>query len=353
MDYIRLFDNNSKFDSLVICSQVNRLYFTTYNATYGFVVLNQDKTIFITDSRYIEEARQNVPSNIDVVLVDSIDPYNSIKCALKRLDAHRVGLEGSSLPYNEYMELKGELLDFETVDASSDIDSFRAIKTDYEIEQIVKAQGITDIAYSNILKVIKPNVTEKDIAIELNYLMLKNGADDIAFDTIVASGVNTSKPHAHASMKKIERGDLVTMDFGAKFNNYCADMTRTVGVFNLSKELKTIYNIVLNAHNYALNNIKAGMTCREADSFAREYITAYGYRDYFTHSLGHGVGIEVHEQPNLTYRSNMILQENMVITIEPGIYIKNFGGVRIENMAVVKKDGLQNITKSNKELLTL
>lgn len=353
MDYTKLFEDNSKFDALVICSDHNRLYFTNYNSTYGFVVLNKDNTIFITDSRYFEEARQRISNEIEVLLVDAHDPYNSIKCALNKLDAHRIGLEGNSLPYSEYIELKDALLDFEVYDASNEIDAFRSVKTETEIEQIIKAQAITDISYKQILNFIRPNVTEKDIAIELDYLMLKNGADDLAFDTIVASGVNTSKPHAHASQKKIEKGDLITMDFGARKNNYCSDMTRTVGVFSLSKELKTIYNIVLNAHNYALENIKAGMTCREADSFAREYITAYGYRDYFTHSLGHGVGIQIHELPNISYRSDMILQENMVITIEPGIYIKNFGGVRIENMAVVKKDGLQNITKSNKELLIL
>jgi Xaa-Pro aminopeptidase len=233
------------------------------------------------------------------------------------------------------------------------VDKLRETKKEKEIECIKKAQQIAEEAFAHSLELIKPAVSEKDIALALDFYMLSHGAEAVSFDTIVVSGKNSSMPHGVPTDKKIENGDFVTMDFGAVYNGYHSDMTRTVAVGEPTEKQKEIYSVVLKAQKAALSVLKAGVPCSEADKAARDVIEAAGYKEFFGHGTGHGVGIEIHEAPTLSPRSKADLGEGNVVTIEPGIYIPNEFGVRIEDMALITKDGFVNLTSCEKELIIL
>ena len=219
-----------------------------------------------------------------------------------------------------------------------------------ELDNIKMAAKIADEAFQHILKCIKVGVRERDIALELEYFMKKNNASSVSFDTIVASGIRSSMPHGVASDKIIEYGDVVTLDYGALYNNYCSDMTRTVFVGEPNRDLLKIYDIVKKAQLEGINRVKDGVMASDVDKAARDIIRESGYGDYFGHALGHGVGMEVHEQPGVSKRSDIMLEDGMVITIEPGIYVPNLGGVRIEDMVVVRDDVPEVLTKSSKDI---
>jgi len=227
------------------------------------------------------------------------------------------------------------------------------IKASWEIERISKAEAIGDMAFSHILGYIKEGVSERDIAAELEYFMKKQGAEKTSFDTIVISGKKTSMPHGTPDDKKIENGDFVTLDFGCVYEGYCSDMTRTVAVGKADERQKEIYNIVLEAQLTGLNAIKSGVVCKNADEMARNVIEKAGYGKYFGHSLGHGVGLMIHELPNLSPKSEMMLEDNMVVSCEPGIYIPDFGGVRIEDLVVVSGEKCTILSKSQKNLIEI
>ena len=227
------------------------------------------------------------------------------------------------------------------------------IKSQREIDNIIKAQSITDLAFSEVLKDLKEGVSEIEIAAKIEYIFLKNGAE-IAFDSIVAFGENGASPHAHRTNRKLKSGDFVTMDIGAKWNGYCSDMTRTVGFGALSQEQIDVYNIVLNAQQTAENSIRAGMSGHDADKISRDIISNAGYGEYFTHSLGHSVGVDIHEEIRLSPTAkDAIIKNNMVMTVEPGIYIPNKFGIRIEDTVLIKDNIANNLAKSDKKLIIL
>lgn len=236
---------------------------------------------------------------------------------------------------------------------SDDINKIRMIKSDEELELIAKAEQIGVDAFKHILSYIKPGVSEKDIAAELEYFMKKNGAEKTSFDTIVLSGERTALPHGVPGDRIIKNGDFLLMDYGCVYNGYCSDMTRTIMIGKADKKQKEIYNTVLNAQMTGLNVLKAGIGGFSADKAARDVIDEAGYGDYFGHSLGHGVGLQIHELPNLSPKSDIILEENMIVSCEPGIYIYGYGGVRIEDLVCVKKDGIRNLTNLSKELIEI
>lgn len=240
-----------------------------------------------------------------------------------------------------------------TVGTDKIIDSFRAVKSDEEIENICKAQRIAEAALKHILGFIKIGVTEKEIALELDHYMLSHGAEALSFETIAISGANTSKPHGVPTEKKIEDGDFVTMDYGAVVNGYHSDMTRTVAVGHVSDEQKKIYDIVLKAQLASLEILRSGLKRSDGDKAARDVITEAGYGEFFRHSTGHGVGIEIHEKPNLSPKSVTTLRAGNIVTVEPGIYIPGKFGVRIEDMALITENGCQNLTNAAKELVIL
>ena len=339
--------------SALIISPENRKYFTGFDSSNGYLLVNSKKAVFITDGRYIEAA-QNTVNSCQVVLQKRI--YPQIAEILGEMGCRNLLVEASRMTVDVYNSLKGVLKDTKiSTDNTLDrlINTLRSIKTENEVESIVKAQRIAQDAFDRILGFIKPGVTEKDIALELDFYMLRGGAEALSFETIAVSGKNSSMPHGVPSFKKIEAGDFVTMDFGAIVGGYHSDMTRTVAVGYATDEMKNVYNTVLNAQILCLNSLKAGLSCKEGDGIARKYIENEGYGEYFTHSTGHGVGIEIHEYPNLSPASESVLQAGNIVTVEPGIYIPGKFGVRIEDMAYITENGCRNLTTAPKELIIL
>lgn len=342
-----MFDN--KIDAYMIFSEINRYYFTKFESSFGCVLLTEKEKIFFTDFRY-EFAARRALRDYEIIVATSKDIYPLIVKELKRLKVKNLGYEDNVLTVNEFKNIKAFFTDFSFKPSSSILEIQRSIKTDEEIEKISLAQKLAEKSLTKILPLIKVGITERDVSAALMYEMMHNGAEASSFDSIVAFGENSACPHHKPCDKKLEKNELILIDFGAKLNGYCSDMTRTFTLGAPAEELKVIYSIVLDAQNYALKNIKAGMTGNEADSFAREFITANGYGKDFGHGLGHGVGLQIHESPTVNRFSTQILQKNMIITIEPGIYIDGLGGVRIEDLAVVTDTGITNLTNFNKNL---
>ena len=265
----------------------------------------------------------------------------------------KVGFEDQHIGYAEYERWTRQIPGKTWIEMGESLNDLRMIKEQWELDCLEKAESIGDAAFSHILNVIKPGMTELAIAAELEYFMKQNGASGTSFDTIIASGLNSAMPHAIPSDKKIEEGDFVTMDFGCKYNGYCSDMTRTIVVGKASEKQREIYSIVLEAQLAALDALRPGLTGQEVDKVARDIIEKAGYGAYFGHGLGHSVGLFIHESPRLSPKGMTLMQENMIQTVEPGIYLPGFGGVRIEDMVVVTADGHKNFAHSKKELIEL
>ncbi len=343
-----LFENKGKFDAFVFTGESNRFYFTGLETSFGAVVISRDRNVFITDFRYESEAREKV-ADFDIKVSSYSEVNSVIAQTLAEVNAKTVGYE-ETMPVGEFREFKAALKDFKLKPASEIIEAKRAIKTEGEIELIKKAQGIAEIALKKAISRAKPGITERELMAEINYEMIIAGAEKYSFETIVAFGAGTAQPHHHPSDKKLERDELILVDMGAKYEGYCSDMTRTFCLGDPGEQLQKIYKIVKDAQEYAIANIRAGMTCHDADALAREYITANGYGDKFGHTFGHGVGVDIHESPRVGSGSEIVLKPNMVITAEPGIYVEGLGGVRIEDMLVVKDDGVEDITGYDKKL---
>lgn len=339
----------SKVDGVLVISEVNRRYFTSFPSSDGILLATRKGSVFLTDSRYIEEA-MDVVKCCEVAELKKVSEQLPELCG--RFGVKTLMVESDRLTVSELKAyrkmLKGVLLT--TVGTDRLIDELRSIKSEYELQSIVKAQRIAEKAYEHILGFIKEGVTEKEIALELDFFMLKNGAEAISFETIAISGANTSKPHGVPTDKKVRSGDFITMDYGAVVNGYHSDMTRTIAVGEVSSEQVKVYETVLEAQLRALATLKEGIKGSEADAAARDYIKEKGYGDFFRHSTGHGVGLEIHEKPNLSPKNDKKLQSGNIVTIEPGIYIPGKFGVRIEDMAIITKSNCENLTKISKKL---
>lgn len=342
--------NEQQLDGLLITSPFNRRYTTQFTGSAGVVLITAEAALLITDFRYVQQAERE--ANNYTIIQHEKSIIEEVKNQLQLLNVNRLGFESEHMTMAQYSSYK-EAIHSKLVPTTNIIERLRMIKTDEEVAILKEATNIVDRAFEHILSFIKPGVREVDIANELEYFMRKEGASESSFDTIVASGVRSSLPHGTASQKVIENGELVTLDFGALYKGYCSDITRTVAVGSISEQLKEIYHIVLAAQQTAVEAIKPNMTGKEADALARDYIIEKGYGDYFGHSTGHGIGLEVHEGPTLAPRSTTILEENMVVTVEPGIYLPNIGGCRIEDDIVLTKNGNERLTLSTKELIQL
>ena len=340
---------SKKIDAYLVHSPANRCYFTGIDTSFGVALISEQEKIFFTDFRYAGYASRTL-TDFTVIAVKFSELYPSVAKELKRLDAKNVGYEESYITVAVFKEMKAELAAFTLKPASEILAQKRAVKTDAEIEKIENSQRIAEKALTKVIPLIKPGVTEREISAELMFEMIRLGADTPAFENIVSFGENSADPHHHPSDKKLDKNELILIDFGARTNGYCSDMTRTFTLGTPPEQLQVIHGIVLEAQAYALKHIKAGMTGREADSLAREYIRANGYVKEFGHSLGHGVGVEIHEEPRLGEGSDALLVPGMVVTVEPGIYIDGLGGVRIEDLVVVQEDGVRNLTNFNKNL---
>lgn len=344
-----LFENNPKIDAFVVTDESNRFYFTHFETSFGAVIISRTKNVFITDFRYESEARENV-TDFDIVITNYSEFYAKIAETLAALGAKTVGY-GEKMYIDEFTAFKSALVGFKLKPAEAALEAKRAVKTEEEISFITTAQQIAEGALKRAISHAKPGMTERELMAEINYEMIIGGAEKYSFETIVAFGANTAQPHHHPSDKKLDKDELILVDMGAKYNGYCSDMTRTFCIGDPGEQLERVYDIVKEAQEYAIKYIKAGMTCHEADALAREYIIANGYGDNFGHSFGHGVGIDIHEDPRVGANSQIVLRPNMVITAEPGIYIPGLGGVRIEDMLVVKEDDVSDITSYEKKLI--
>lgn len=341
-------------EAVLIMSEENVRYFTSFSSTNGYLVVTKQTSIFLTDSRYVEAAQNTVKTCDEVCEIKSVK--NTLAPLLQSLGIKKIYLEQSrvTLSVLELLEKNMPSASFITDNSlDSEINTQRSVKTKEESDKIEKAQRIAEKAFDKILTIIKPGVTEREVSLELDYTMLRLGAQALSFETIVVSGANGSMPHGVPGNKKIERGDFVTMDFGAMFGGYHSDMTRTVAVGSVSTKQEQVYKTVLEAQKAGLEKIKPGTECKAVDEAARNVIKSAGYGDFFGHGFGHGVGVEIHEYPNQSPSSNAVLKVGNVVTAEPGIYIPTEFGVRIEDMVLVTEDGYYNYTKCNKELIVL
>ncbi len=337
-------------DGLFIASAFNRRYVTGFTGTAGAVLITQSDAVFFTDFRYTEQAEKQAKA---FAIVQHTKPIlqEAMEHA-EKLGVQVLGFEKEYLSYHEF-ELLQNHFNGTLKPVAGIIENLRLIKTEPEIKILKEACQIADAAFKHILDFLKPGARERDVSNELEFFMRKCGASSSSFDIIVASGARSALPHGVATDKKIESGDFVTLDFGAFYKGYASDITRTVAVGEPSDQLKEIYAIVLEAQMAALDQIKPGMTGKEADAVARNIITEKGYGPAFGHSTGHGIGLEIHESPRLSVMNEKPLEAGMVVTVEPGIYLPGIGGVRIEDDILLTDKGNERLTHSPKELIIL
>lgn len=344
--------NFAKFDvdSLLITNPFNRRYVTEFTGSAGVALITKNEALFITDFRYTEQASEQIKQFDIIEHKGQIE--QEINNQLNKLNITKLGFESAHVTFNDYKKYE-QLFNVKLVPTERIVETLRQVKNESEISILKDAAKIADDAFIHILNYIRPGVKEVEIAIELEYFMRQAGSTAASFDIIVASGYRSSLPHGIASEKVIENGELVTLDFGALYQGYCSDITRTVAVGEVSDELKKIYDVVLEAQKRGVAGIEPGMSGQEADSLTRDYITEQRYGDRFGHSTGHGLGLEVHEGPTLSPRSSEILQPGHVVTVEPGIYIPNVGGCRIEDDIVITEDGNERLTLATKQFIQL
>lgn len=344
--------NEANIPAVVITSGYNRRYISGFTGSSAYIYVSKEQKAILTDFRYMEQAKYECPNYKIINYLDK--GLNETLQELLAEDGHKeLGFENHKVTVKEHSFYTSGLVDIELIPMEDMIEKIRMIKDEQELAMIEHAASIGDKAYEYILKFVKIGMTEIDVALEIEFFMKRHGASHLSFDTIVASGKRSSLPHATPTTKVIEYGDFVTLDFGCVYNGYCSDMTRTFVMGKASEEQKKVYYTVLEAQTRALDMIKAGLLGKEVDDVAREHIYGEGYEGYFGHGLGHSLGLEVHENPRLSQQGFMALEENMMATIEPGIYIPDFGGVRIEDLVVVTADGCKNFVHSSKELFEL
>ena len=337
-------------DGLLLTSRYSRYYAAEFDIAEGVAIVTAKGCRYFTDSRYIESAENGI-KGFEVLVVDSNNSYKKrLNEAIAEFDVKVLGFEEEYLTVAELRNFEANL-DAKLVAKNAAIHGFRAVKEPWELDIMRKAQSITDKAFSEVLGRVKVGMTEKELQAELIYCLLKNGADGMAFDPIVVSGPNTSMPHGVAGDRKIQEGDFITLDFGAQYQGYCSDMTRTFAVGYATEEMKAVYDIVLQAQLAGIAASKAGVIGKEVDGAARKVIEDAGYGPYVGHGYGHSVGLEIHENPNPSPRGEQVMEENVIASAEPGIYLPCKFGVRIEDVVIFKENGCENITHSPKNLI--
>ncbi len=345
-------DKLSKYniDALLVTNMFNVRYLANFTGTTGLVVITKDEAYFVTDFRYTEQAAEEAKG---FTIVKNEGPiFEEVAKIVQEDKIENLGFEQENITYAVYNQIN-DIIPCELVPVTGLVEKLREVKTEDEINIIKEAINITEKAYDYILGFVKPGKTEIEVANELDFYMRNEGATSVSFDTIVASGVRSAMPHGVASDKVIEEGDMVTIDFGCYYKGYVSDMTRTFAVGDPGEQMKEIYEIVYQANKKVNEVAKAGMTGAELDAIARDYIAEKGYGPQFGHTLGHGIGLEVHEGPSLSFRNEDKLVVNNIVTNEPGIYVPGLGGVRIEDDLVIKEDGAEILMTTPKELIIL
>jgi len=331
----------------------NIRYLTGFTGSYAYLVIDEKKSYFISDSRYEEYAKSILPESVDFTLLDE-SFFFILKRVLKETGNRLLYLEEHALTLSTYLELKQVLRGIKLIPAGDEVNSQRMVKDESEIDILRRAAVLTDKCVDHLIKFVKPGMLEWDIAVEVEYFYRKNGCRKTSFDTIVASGKGTSMPHYETSMtKKVEKGDILLVDMGCEFEGYNSDLTRTMFVSKIDPAMVKIYSIVKKAQETAVDAIKSGITTGKLDRIARDIISKEGYGSCFGHSLGHGFGIEVHELPALRSGGDLKLKKNMTVTVEPGIYVPGLGGVRIEDMVLVTSKGHEVLTKSKRDMIII
>jgi len=338
----------------LVTAPVSRRCLTGFESSDGLLFITPDSVIFLTDSRYIEAARAAITA---CPVEELSDAAKQMRALCKEHRIKRLFVETQRTTLEEAARLRRQLPGVYIETRNSCVDrqlrEMRLYKTPQESDCIRRAQGIAEKAFAYILENLKPGMTEREIALALDYAMLRGGAQALSFETIAVAGENGSKPHGVPGERKLQTGDLLTLDFGAVVDGWHSDMTRTIAIGAPGEEQRKIYGIVLEAQLAALDKLAPGVACKEIDNAARTVVEAAGYGEHFRHGTGHGVGLEIHEAPGLSRKSKDVLGAGMVVTVEPGIYLPGKCGVRIEDMVLITETGYENLTKADKELIIL
>ncbi len=341
--------HEEKIDAYVIIRPENGRYLSGFSGGEATLYITAEKAFLLTDFRYIEQAKGEAPK-FEIIKTGQ-DHFESL--AEIGRQAQRVGFEGDFVTYVNFGKLKDGFPQAELLSLPNLVSHLRSVKDQTEIDMIRQAVKIADDAFANVLTTIEIGQTEADIGLDLEYSMRQAGASGGSFEFIVASGVRSALPHGTASSKKIRMGEFLTMDFGALYQGYCSDITRTVFLGEPEDKHREVYEVVLAAQRAGIAAVAPGRTGKEVDAVARKIIEDAGYGDYFGHGLGHSVGLAIHEGPNLNMREERVLEPGMVITVEPGIYIPDWGGVRIEDIVLVTENGCEVLTQAPKEFILL
>ena len=346
----------AELDALVVVNRINRRYLSGFTGSAGVVVVTRDPSFpptLLVDFRYTEQAKAQAPGFR--VIQHGDYPWESLRAVLEEYAVRRVGFESEHMSYRQATKWQEEMPGVTWVPVEQQVEALRAVKSPEELALMRRAVAIADQAFSFILPYLRPGVTEKEVAWRLEQYMREHDAERLAFDIIVASGPNAALPHATPTDRRLQPGDTVVLDFGCVYGGYHSDMTRTVVVGpHVEPRTREVYQLVLEAQQAGLNAVRPGLTGKEVDAAARRVIEQAGLGDCFGHGLGHGVGLEVHEPiPRLSRISDTILQPGMVTSVEPGVYIPGWGGVRIEDLVVVTETGCEVLTSSPKELIVV
>jgi len=336
----------------LISDEISIFYFTGFPHSEGYLLITSEESYLLVDFRYIEAAENTVKTSKVVIFSN---PYETLNTLISANNISEIILENDKVTLSSFKtmqdNIKAKLVDSNVL--SEEIKELRFIKSDDEVEKLKHAQIIAEKAYLEVLDIVKPGITEREIALELEYRMKKYGAEKIAFDLITVTGKKTSLPHGVPGDVEVKTGDFVTFDIGAVYEGYHSDMTRTVAVGEVSDEQKEIYDIVLKAHLEGLKAVKAGVSGYDVDKVCRDIISEAGFGEYFGHGTGHGVGLEIHEEPRVSPKGNTILRPGMVITVEPGIYLPDKFGVRIEDTVLVTEEGFETFANIPKDLIII
>ncbi|HHW27816.1 MAG TPA: aminopeptidase P family protein [Firmicutes bacterium] len=350
LEAIRAKMGDEQVDGFLVTSMTNWRYVSGFTGDAGCLLVTHDKAFLLTDSRYVEQAEKQCPG---FSVKKTTHDEDVLKDVVRKEGVKRLAFEKRHTSYEEWEKLRDRLSDVELKGITGWVENLRMVKTPEEIELIARAQEIADDAFALLFQSIRKGAREEDLALELEFTMRKMGAESVSFPIIVVSGERSSLPHGTPTGKTLADGDFVTFDFGATYQGYHSDETRTFVIGHLDKKHEEVYGIVLEAQEAALRAVKPGVLARDVDLAGRKVIEDAGYGEYFGHGIGHGVGLEIHEGPSVSVKSETVLEPGMVITIEPGIYIPGFGGVRVEELVVVTDDGMRVLTQSPKELTVI
>nr|WP_235612883.1 Xaa-Pro peptidase family protein [Moorella sp. Hama-1] len=353
LEQLRALMVRAGISALWVRQEENRRYLSGFTGDSGSLIITPTAAYLLTDGRFSEQARKEAP---DFQVVDlGPDPWDKMGTVLVNTGIEQLSFEAEYTTYATYAEFQEHARDWEQpvtlAPVKNFIDKLRQVKDQGEIATLERAIAIADAGFNHLLTILRPGLTERDVALELEYYLGKQGSSGPSFTTIIASGPRSALPHGVAGERILQPGDLVVMDFGAVYDGYHSDLTRTVALAPAPGEWRRLYDLVLAAQEKAITAIRPGMTGREVDAVAREHIAAAGYGEYFSHGLGHGVGLAIHEAPTLSIRSEVQLAPGMVVTVEPGVYLPGQGGIRIEDVVLIQEGGARVLSRAPKNFI--